>query len=157
MAEIADRHGKARLYLEDLSPGQRFTGGTTHLMDEAQITRFAAEFDPQPFHLDPGAARSTLFGGLVASGWHTAAVTMRLLVDSGFTLAGGIVGLGGEIQWPQPTRPGDELRVEIEVIAITPSRSRADRGTVTMRCDTKNQRVETVQTLTARLVVPRRV
>src|SRR5579862_2017568 len=127
MAEIADRHGRTRLYLQDLSPGQRFTGGTTQLMDEAQITRFAAEFDPQPFHLDPEAARSTLFDGLVASGWHTAAVTMRLLVDSGFTLAGGIVGLGGEIQWPHPTRPGDELHVEIEVIDITPSRSRADR------------------------------
>ena len=150
-----DARANGRLYLEDLSVGQRFTSGSW-AVDEAQIKAFAGEFDPQPFHLDEETAKETVFGGLAASGWHTAAVTMRLLVDGGAPIAGGIIGAGGEIAWPRPTRPGDVLSVRTEVIEITPSRSRPDRGMVTVRSETVNQRGETVQTLTARLVVPRR-
>jgi acyl dehydratase len=143
-----------RLHLEDLHVGQRFTSGS-RAVDEGEIVAFAAEFDPQPFHLDDAAARDSLFGGLAASGWHTAALTMRLLVGS-LPIAGGIIGAGGEIAWPKPTRPGDVLHVESEVLEIRPSRSRPDRGMVTMRSETRNQRGEIVQTLLAKLVVPRR-
>jgi acyl dehydratase len=144
-----------RLYLGDLHVGQRFTSGS-HAVDEDQITRFARDFDPQPFHLDAAAAKGTLFEGLAASGWHTAAITMRLLVDGGAPLAGGIVGVGGEIGWPRPTRPGDILHVESEVVQVTPSRSRPDRGIVTIRSETRNQRGDVVQTFVAKVVVPRR-
>ena len=144
------------LMLEDLAVGQRFVSGTQAL-DAGAIKAFASQFDPQPFHLDEVAARDTLFGGLAASGWHTAAVTMKLLVGGGAPLAGGLVGAGGEIAWPRPTRPGDVLQVVSEVVAVTPSRSRPDRGSVTLRCETRNQRGEVVQTLSARLVVPRRM
>ena len=140
--------------LDDLQVGQRFTSAT-HAVDVDQIKAFARQFDPQPFHLDETAAKHSLFGGLVASGWHTAAITMSLLVKGGLPIAGGIIGAGGEIGWPAPTRPGDVLHVESEVIEVTPSRSRPDRGMVTMRCETRNQRGEIVQVLTARLVVPR--
>jgi acyl dehydratase len=142
-------------YLDDLHVGQRFASGS-HALDVEQITRFASEFDPQPFHLDDEAAKQTLFGGLAASGWHTAAVTMRLLLDGGAPIAGGIIGLGGELAWPSPTRPGDVLQVHSEVVAVTPSRSKPDRGIVTMRSETRNQRGEVVQLFTAKLVVPRR-
>lgn len=125
-------------------------------MDEAQIRAFAAAFDPQPFHLDAEAARATLFGGLAASGWHTAAITMRLQVQGGLPLAGGIVGAGGTLEWPHPTRPGDVLHVESEVLEIVPSRSRPDRGTITVSSRTLNQRGEVVQILRAKLVVRRR-
>ena len=125
-------------------------------MDEAQIKAFAGQFDPQPFHLDDATAKDTLFAGLAASGWHTAAITMRLLVDGGAPIAGGVVGAGGEIAWPKPTRPGDILQVKSEILDVTPSRSRPDRGMVTIRSETFNQRGEIVQTLTAKLVVPRR-
>lgn len=144
-----------RLYLDDFQVGQRFMSGS-HAVDEEQIKRFAREFDPQPFHLDDGAAKGTLFAGLAASGWHTAAITMRLLVDGGAPIAGGIVGLGGEIGWPRPTRPGDVLQVETEVVQVTPSRSRPDRGIVTMRSETRNQRGDVVQTFVAKVIVPRR-
>lgn len=144
-----------RHYLEDLYVGQRFTSGS-HTLDESQIKAFAAEFDPQPFHLDHAAATQTLFAGLAASGWHTAAVTMRLLVDGGAPIAGGIIGAGGEVSWPTPARPGDILRVTSEILAVTPSRSRPDRGIITVRSLTQNQRGEIVQTLTAKLVVARR-
>ncbi len=144
-----------RLYFDDLSVGQRFTSATL-TVTEAEIKAFAAEFDPQPFHLDDAAAKQTLFGGLAASGWHTAALSMRLLVDS-TTLAGGIIGGGGEISWPRPTRPGDILHVEATVIEITPSKSKPDRGMVLMRSETKNQKGETVQISSMKLVVPRRV
>ncbi len=143
------------LYLEDLAPGQRFTSGTC-LVDDAAIKAFAAQFDPQPFHLDPQVARDTLFQGLVASGWHTAALTMRLLVTGGLKLAGGLIGTGATISWPEPTRPGDVLRVETELVEVKPSRSRADRGTATFRCTTLNQRDEVVQTFTGTLLVWRR-
>ena len=153
---VTEQAGKAGLlYLDDLEVGQRFSSGS-HAMDEAQIKTFAAQFDPQPFHLDDEAAKGTLFGGLAASGWHTAAVTMRLLVDGGAPIAGGIIGGGGEIAWPKPTRPGDVLRVESEVLEIVPSRSRPDRGRVTFRYETRNQHGDVVQVMTVGLVVPRR-
>jgi len=144
-----------RLYLEDLHIGQRFASGA-HAVDEAQIKAFAGQFDPQPFHLDDATAKHTMFAGLAASGWHTAAITMRLLVDGGAPIAGGVIGAGGEIAWPKPTRPGDILQVKSEILDVTPSRSRPDRGMVTVRSETFNQRGEIVQTLTAKLVVPRR-
>ena len=153
MTDIAQANSV--LYLEDLRVGQRFSSGT-HALDEAQIKSFAHQFDPQPFHLDEGEARNTLFTGLAASGWHTAAITMRLMVDGGAPLAGGIIGAGGEISWPKPTRPGDILHVESEIVDVTPSRSRPDRGMVTVRSETLNQRGDTVQVLTAKLIVPRR-
>ena len=119
------------------------------------IKDFAAQFDPQPFHLDDNAAKATLFGGLAASGWHTAAITMKLLVESGLPLSGGIIGSGGEINWPKPTRPGDILTVFTEIEELTPSRSRPDRGMIRMRSETRNQHGEIVQILIAKLVVPR--
>lgn len=143
-------------YLDDLQVGDRFTSAE-HALDEAQIKAFALQLDPQPFHLDDEAARATLFGGLAASGWHTAALTMRLLVGGGMPLAGGIVGAGGEISWPKPTRPGDVLHVESEVLGITPSRSRPDRGMALVRSETRNQHGDVVQLLVSKLVVPRRV
>jgi len=152
--EPATRTPSELLYLEDLYVGRRFTSGT-HALDERQIVAFAREFDPQPFHTDPEAAKGTLFRGLVASGWHTAAITMRLQVDGGLPIAGGIVGLGGELGWPTATRPGDVLHVESEVLDVVPSRSRPDRGTVTLRSETRNQRGEVVQTATIKLLVPR--
>jgi len=155
MAELNKYDSNGRLYLEDLYVGQRFTSGA-HTVDEAQIKAFAGQFDPQPFHLDNEVAKSTLFAGLAASGWHTAALTMRLQVEGGLPIAGGIVGAGGELSWPRPTRPGDTLHVESEVIEVTPSRSRPDRGIATVRSETHNQRGEIVQTQTAKLVVPRR-
>jgi len=146
---------RSPLYLEDLRVGQRFASGT-HALDAEQIRAFAGQFDPQPFHLDEAAARTSPFGGLAASGWHTAALTMRLLVESGPPLAGGLVGVGVEVAWPLPARPGDSLRVESEILEIRPSRSRPDRGLVTVRSETRNQRGDVVQTLVGRLVVPRR-
>jgi acyl dehydratase len=143
------------LYYDDLRLGDRFTSGSQQLSVQ-DIQRFAGEFDPQPFHLDEAQARGTFFGGLAASGWHTAAITMRLLVSGGPRLAGGIVGAGGEIEWKAPTRPGDTLHVESEVVELVPSRSRPDRGMAVLRSKTLNQRGEVLQVLTARLVVPRR-
>jgi acyl dehydratase len=141
-----DPGADCRLYLEDLHVGQRFVS-RSHAIDKEQIKAFAAQFDPQAFHLDDEAAKTTLFGGLAASGWHTAAITMRLLVDSGAPIAGGVIGAGGEISWPRPTRPGDVLTVESEVLEIAPSRSKLDRGMVTLRSETRNQRGEIVQIL----------
>ena len=143
------------LYLDDIAAGQRFTSGSLTVDAEA-IKAFARQFDPQPFHLDEEAAEASLFGGLAASGWHTAALTMRLLNDGGAPIAGGIIGAGGEIAWPRPTRPGDVLTVVSEVIEVKPSKSRPDRGMVTLRSETRNQNGEAVQVLTAKLVVPRR-
>jgi acyl dehydratase len=142
------------LYLDDLAPGRRFTT-RSYTLEQAELKSFASQFDPQPFHLDAEAARDSVFGGLVASGWHTAAITMRLLVTSGLPFAGGMVGLGGEISWPRATRAGDVLHVETEVLSVTPSR-RGDRGVVTLRSSTRNARSETVQIFTAKLLVPRR-
>lgn len=144
-----------KLYLEDLRVGQRFTSGT-YLMEADRIKAFAAEFDPQPFHLDEAAAEASVFRGLAASGWHTAAVAMRLLVTGGLPLANGSVGLGGEIAWPRPTRPGDMLHVESEVVEIVPSRSKPNQGVVTVKSQMLNQRGEPVYVFTARILVFRR-
>ncbi len=142
------------LYFDDLHVAQRFTSGT-HQLDEAQIREFARQFDPQPFHLDSKAAKATFFHGLAASGWHTAAITMRLLVES-LPIAGGLVGAGGEISWPSATRPGVVLHVETEVLELKPSRSRPERGSVIFRCETLTETGEVVQRLVTRLIVPRR-
>lgn len=143
-----------RLWLEDLSVGQRFTSGSYRL-DRAEMVAFASQYDPQPYHLDEEAGRASLFGGLAASGWLTGAVTMRLNVDGGLPIAG-LVGAQCELSWPRPTYPGDVLRVENEVMEIKPSRSKPDRGMVTMRTITLNQNDEPVQVMTAVLVVYRR-
>jgi len=156
MDPTGERPAAHGLHLDDLQIGQRFTSGTVSVGTD-EIVAFATLYDPQPFHLDDAAARASLFGGLAASGWHTAALSMRLMVEAGLPLAGGIVGAGAEILWPTPTRPGDVLQVFSEIIEIKPSRSRRDRGMVTVRSETRNQRDEIVQVLTARLVVPRRV
>jgi acyl dehydratase len=144
-------------YLEDFAAGQRFGGAGRVRIEKARITDFASEFDPQPFHLDEQAARDSIFGGLAASGWHTAAVTMRLLVESDLRPAGGIVGAGfDEFRWPRPVRPGDELRVESEVLEARPSKSRPEQGVIKVRTTTLNQRDEAVQITVGNLVVPRR-
>ena len=144
-----------KLYLEDLTVGQRFSSGT-HTLDAEQIKAFARQYDPQPFHLDEAAAAQSLFGGLAASGWHTAGITMRLQVEGGLPLAGGLIGAAADVTWPRPTRPGDILRVQSEIVAVTPSRSRPERGMVTVRSETLNQRDDVLQILTVRIVVPRR-
>jgi acyl dehydratase len=155
MANPNPDYDKGCLYLEDLRVGQRFQSGM-HRIDEEQIRAFAEQFDPQPFHLDAQAAKETLFGELVASGWHTAAVSMRLLVQGGLPIAGGIVGAGGEIAWPRPVRRGALLHVESEILDLRPSRSRPDRGVVTVRSETRDQHGEVVQVFVAKLIVPRR-
>jgi acyl dehydratase len=147
--------GAQPVYLEDLAVGQRFETGR-YPLSAGQIQAFAAQFDPQPFHLDDAAARHTIFGGLAASGWHTAAITMRLQVESGLPFANGWLGAGGSVEWPNPTRPGDVLHVEGEIVDIHPSKSRPDRGIVTVRSETLNQDGKCVQVTTARLVVFRR-
>jgi acyl dehydratase len=145
-----------RLYLEDFAVGQVFSSGRLRV-DKAAIIAFAKEFDPQPYHLDEEAAGKTVFGGLAASGWHTAALTMRLLVDGEFRPAGGILGVGADqLSWPRPVRPGDELHVKSEVLEVRPSKSRPDRGMVRARNTTFNQNEEPVQIFTANLIVPRR-
>ncbi len=143
------------LYLEDMAVGRRFQSGE-HAMDAAQIIAFAQQFDPQPFHMDDAAAQGTLFGGLAASGWHTAAITMRLQVTTGLPVAGGIIGASGDVAWPRPTRPTDVLHVVSEVMEVNPSRSKPDRGMVTIRSETRNQNGEVLQISTVRIVVPRR-
>jgi len=146
---------KLALYLEDLYVGQRFTSGT-HYMDEARIKEFAREFDPQPFHLEDAAAKSSVFGGLAASGWHTAAVAMRLLVESGLPFGNGIIGLGGELAWPKPTRPGDTLHVESEILEMVPSRSKPNQAIVKVRSGTLNQEGEAVHSFTSKCLVLKR-
>jgi acyl dehydratase len=144
------------LYLEDLHVGQRFKSGT-HVMEEPKIKDFAAEFDPQPFHLDETAAQASILKGLAASGWHTAAIAMRLLATGGLPLANGIIGLGGEITWPRPTRPGDILHVDSEILDITPSRSKPNQAVVLVRSTMLNQKDEPVYVLNAKLLVFKRV
>jgi acyl dehydratase len=145
-----------KCYLEDFAVGQVFKSGRKRV-DKDEIFAFAREFDPQPFHLDEDAAQRSPFGGLAASGWHTAAITMRLLVDGEFRPAGGILGVGfDELSWPRAVRPGDELYVRSEVLDVRPSKSRPDRGLIRVRNTTVNQNDETVQVFTANLLVPRR-
>ena len=146
------------LYLEDLVPGQvHRSGGDATTVDTGAIKAFARQFDPQPFHLDEATAEKTFFRGLAASGWHTAALTMKLLVEGGLPLAGGIIGAGvEEVRWPRPVRPGDRLRVESEVLEVRPSRSKPEQGLAKIRTTTLNQNDEPVQVMTSNLVVQRR-
>jgi len=147
---------KKTKYLEDLAPGQTYGSGRL-TVSEADIKAFAAQFDPQAFHVDETAAKKTMFGGLAASGWHTAALTMRLSVDSEFGPAGGIIGAGfEELRWPLPVRPGDELHVDFEILEVRPSKSRPNQGLVKMRMTTRNQKDEAVQVAVGTLVVLRR-
>jgi acyl dehydratase len=143
------------LYLDDLSPGMTFTNGPVQITAE-EIKSFAARFDPQPFHLDDAAAEASFFQGLAASGWHTASLGMRLLVTGGPRLAGGYIGAGGELSWTQPVYAGDAITLHGTIVEVKASRSKPDRGIVTVRCETRNQRGEVVQNLLARLMVPRR-
>jgi acyl dehydratase len=143
-------------YLDDFEPGQRFSGSARVRVEAERIKSFAAEFDPQPFHLVERAAGASIFAGLAASGWHTAAMTMSLLVKSDFVPAGGIIGAGfDDFRWPTPVRPGDELRVETEVLEVRPSKSRPQQGLLKVRTTTFNQRDEVVQVSVGNLIVPR--
>jgi len=148
-----------KLYLDDLQPGQIYRSeGEPVTMDSESIKAFARQFDPQPFHLDEGTAANTFFKGLAASGWHTAAATMRLLVEGGLPLAGGIIGASvEEVRWPRPVRPDDRLRVESEVLEVRPSRSRPEQGIARVRTTTLNQNDEPVQIMTSHLVVQRKL
>lgn len=141
-------------YLDDIEVGQRFVTGT-YVVDEQQIIAFAQQFDPQPFHLDAQSAQNTIFGGLVASGWHTASLTMRLMLEA-FPIGNGSIGLGCEVSWPNPMHPGDIIHTEGEIRAIKPSRSQNDRGIVTLYAETKNQDYEVVQKLSANLLLFKR-
>lgn len=143
------------LYLEDVFVGQRFVTGS-HLLTVDEIKAFGRAYDPQPFHTDEEAAKETFFKGLAASGWHTAAITMRLQVEYGPKIAGGMIGASGELSWPQAARPGDEIRVESEVLEVKPSRSRPERGFVTLKSETKNQKNEVVQLFVVKLLIWRR-
>jgi acyl dehydratase len=142
-------------YLEDFAPGQRFGSVGQFRFDIARAKAFAAEFDPQGFHLDERAAQESLFSGLVVSGWHTAAATMRLLVDSELKPAGGILGAGiDELRWLRPVRPNDEIRVESEVLEVTAPQPGRQHGTLRVRTITLNQRDEPVMSYVATLRVP---
>jgi acyl dehydratase len=144
-----------RMYLEDFAAGQVFRSGT-YAVTEAEILDYAQRYDPQPFHLDDAAAKGTLFGGLAASGWHTAGMTMRLIVES-FPPAWGVIGGRMEsLEWPRPVRPGDVLRVETEVLEVKPSRSKPDQGMLRVRCTTFNQLDQPVQVIVPNIIVPRR-
>lgn len=143
------------LFLEDLFVGWTFASGGSLLVDEGKIKTFAGEFDPQPFHLDDEAAKDTMFRGLAASGWHTAALTMKLLVTSGPPIAGGIIGAGGELKWPRPLRAGDTIRLTCEVVELRASSSRP-QGRVKMRITTLNQQDDAVQVFVADMIVPSR-
>ncbi|HEX7748174.1 MAG TPA: MaoC family dehydratase [Bordetella sp.] len=149
------QNSKTGLYLEDLAVGAQFRSGS-YTMTEDEIKQFARQYDPQVFHLDDAGARDTLFGGLAASGWHTAAVAMRLLVEGGLPIAGGLIGAGTELRWPRPVRPGDTLTVQTTVLEITPSRSKPDRGIVLCQSDTLNQNGEVVQQSRAKVMVLRK-
>ena len=143
-------------FLEDFAAGQIYRSGRLKV-DKERIKAFAAEFDPQPFHLDDRAANASIFRGLAASGWHTAAMTMRLLVDSDLNPAGGIVGLGFEdFRWPAPVRPGDELHVECEVLEVRPSKSRPDVGTLKLKTSALNQDGQAVLVQIGSILVRRR-
>ena len=146
---------KDSLYLDDLSPGMRFTAGPITLTEDA-IIAFAREFDPQSFHTDPEAAAASFFRGHVASGWQTAAVTMRMLVDGAMPFAGGAIGLGVELSWPRAVRPGDALSVVMEIMDITPSSSKPGRAVATLRTTTTNQNGEIVQVMTSKNIVFKR-
>ncbi|MDI1319109.1 MAG: MaoC family dehydratase [bacterium] len=143
-------------FFEDLKTGDKFNTAE-HEVTAEEIMAFGRQFDPQPFHTDPAAARATLFGQLVASGWHTAAVSMRLMVQGEMNLDGGVIGQGvDELRWPRPVLPGDRLRVVMEVAGLKPAPTRPDRGLIRLRCRTFNQHGKTVQDMTASLLIARR-
>jgi len=145
-----------KTFLEDLAPGQVFTSNARAIVDAASIKRFAGEYDRQPFHLDEAAARPTFFRELVASGWHTTAMTMQLIIET-LPLSHGIIGSGvDDLRWPRPVRPGDTLRLHCEIIDVQPSKLRPSRGTVRVRMTTLNQNDEPVQTMVANLMAFRR-
>lgn len=152
--ELNDTNKAKDLTLEDLEVGQIYRSDS-YTLSANDIKAFASQFDPQPFHLDEESAKGTFFGELVASGWHTASITMRMLVGS-LHIKGGLVGAGGDISWLRATKPGDTLVAETEVISIHPSRSNPDRGSVILRTTTKNQKGKSVQIMTCRIVVPTR-
>ena len=143
-------------YLEDLAVGDRTQSRAIHLT-EADSISFSEKYDPQPMHVDPVSASQSALGGLIASGWHTAALVMRLIVDAR-TLGGApVLGLGvDELRWPTPVRPGDTIRAEIEVVSITPSRSKPDFGVVRTKVTVRNQKNEVVLSMYPNLWVPRR-
>ena len=143
-------------YLEDYAVGQIYKSPRRLKVDAEAIKRFAAEFDPQPFHLDEEKAKGTFFGGLAASGWHTAALTMRLIVEGDLNPEWGIIGAGGEVTWPRALRPGDEIHIESEIVEARPSKSKPDQGLIKARTTTFNQKDQPVQILIANLFVPRR-
>lgn len=142
------------LYLEDIAVGDEFVSGEYRL-DAGQVISFASQFDPQPFHMDTEAAKHSFFQGLAASGWHTMAITMRLIVES-VPFARGIIGAGGELSWLRPTRPDDILHVRSKIVDIIPSRSKPDRAMVLLQSLTFNQREELLQESKAKLVMFRR-
>jgi acyl dehydratase len=144
-------------FLEDFAPGQKYQSNGRVTIDADSIKAFAKQYDPQPYHLDESAARDSIFKGLAASGWHTAALTMRLVVGGELQPAGGVLGAGmDELRWPKPVRPGDELRVESEVLEVRPSKSRPDQGLIKVRTTTLNQNGEPVQVFVGNLIVPKR-
>lgn len=143
-----------RLFFEDLQVGESFMSGSYEMTQE-RILSFASEFDPQPFHTDPDAAQKTFFAGLAASGWHTSAVTMRLLVES-VPVAGGLIGAGSEITWPRAVRPGDLLRVTTTIRELAASKSKPDRGFAVLESITLNQDDAVCQTTVSKVLVFRR-
>jgi acyl dehydratase len=144
-------------YFEDFTAGQIFKPDGRVRVEKDEIIAFARQYDPQPFHLDEEAGRKSIFGRLVASGWHTAALTMSLIARSDYRPVGGTVGLGFDgLRWPTPVLPGDELRIETEVLEVRPSKSRPDRGLLKLRTQTLNQRGQVVQEIIGNIMVPRR-
>ena len=155
MGDAVKAESANRLHLDELFVGKRLESAS-HAVSAEEIIAFARQFDPQPFHLSEESARGTFFGGLAASGWHTAALSMRLNVEGGLPIDGGIIGVGGEVSWPEALRPGDVIHVESEIVEIVPSRSRPDRATVIVASRTLNQRGEAVQILKMKLIIFRR-
>jgi len=149
-------HAVDKTFLEDLAAGQVFTSDARAIVDAGSIKKFAGEFDPQPFHLDEASAGTSFFKKLVASGWHTTAMTMQLIIKT-LPLSHGIIGSGvDELRWPRPVKPGDTLRLHCEVIDVTPSIMNPSRGTVRVRMTTLNQHDQPVQTMVANLLAFRR-
>ncbi len=141
------------VFLEDLKPGQIFSSGTVRIEAE-EIIGFAVQYDPQPFHLSEDTAKHTFFRGLAASGWHTAALTMKLLVESNFKPAGGLIGASlEELRWPRPVRPGDELTIKVEILEVRGSRSKPYQGIAKIKTTTLNQHGKAVQIYVANIVV----
>jgi acyl dehydratase len=138
---------------EDFPVGTRLISAS-YVVNANAIIQFGRQFDPQLFHLDPKSAEQTLFRGLAASGWHTAAVSMRLFVDT-MNVGGGIIGMGvDELKWPNAVRPGDELRLEVEIIEARRSKSRPGYGIIRIRNVTRSQRDEIVQSFFANALLP---